>query len=232
MILGMCIGVLDEKIGPVSVYQLSLSKELSKKLIMKVMIGVMSFSTDIDEKSLRGESIIPFAKEKIITFAYLFPVKDPKARGGFRQSSIILAFDLSDRKSIYENATELSLQLIRTSELIELKHIQSKKFPSSISEMYDQIREKISLKKKSPISDKKSKIELVCPQCNKNKEIEFSIMAKGVKLIEHQVFEKEICDHSFVVYIDSKFNVLGYKDPKIELSDMKKMFGKLKSPYD
>ncbi|NHJ49245.1 MAG: hypothetical protein FK733_15765 [Asgard group archaeon] len=231
MSLGMCIGVFDEKIGPTSIYQLNLSEELSKNIVMKVMVGVMSFTSDTDENSLRGESIIPFLKEKIITFAYLFPLKDTKARGGFRQCSIVIAFNIKDRKNLYENATNLARYVKTMSESIELKHIQEKKIPLSISEKYNTMRS-IVFTEITKGTNAKSKIKIVCPQCSKSSEIELPTVTRGVKLIEHQIYEKEICEHSFTVYLDSKFNILGYKDPEIELNEMKNIFGKLKSPYD
>lgn len=232
MIQGMCIGVLDEKIGPSPVYNLYISDELVKKVVMKVMVGVMAFTSEADENSLRGESIIPFLKEKIITFAYMFPVKDSSARGGFRQCSIILAFDIEYRKNLYENATELGRLVKSISDLIELKHIQTKNFPMIISEKYDLIRSVLVGQSMQKATSEKSKIMITCPQCSKKNEIEIPTIAKGVKLIEHQIYEKEVCEHSFTVYLDSKLNVLGYKDPEIELTDMKSMFNKLKSPYD
>ena len=230
MLLGMCIGVLDEKFGPTSIYNLDLSDELSKKLVMKVMVGVMSFSTEAKEESLRGESIIPFLKEGIITFAYLFPIKDSSARGGFRQCSMIIAFNAKDRKIIYENATNLSRQLKIMSDEVELRHIQTKDFPISVSDKYKSIPEKVFTTKTIDTKGK-AKLEIVCPQCSKSSEIDFPTVAKGVKFIEHQIYEKEVCEHSFTVYLDSKFNILGYKDPEVEITDMKNMFSKLKSPY-
>ncbi|MFW9921808.1 MAG: hypothetical protein ACFFDW_00775 [Candidatus Thorarchaeota archaeon] len=232
MIQGMCIGVLDEKIGPSPVYNLYINEELVKKIVMKVMVGVMAFTSEADENSLRGESIIPFLKEKIITFAYMFPIKDSSARGGYRQCSLILAFDIEFRKNLYESATELGRMMKSMSELIELKHIQSKNFPIAISEKYDLVRSVLLGNAIQKVSNEKSKIMITCPQCSKKNEIELPAIAKGVKLIEHQVYEKEVCEHSFTVYLDSKLNVLGYKDPEIELTSMKNMFDKLKSPYD
>ncbi|TFF90446.1 MAG: hypothetical protein EU548_02960 [Promethearchaeota archaeon] len=232
MIIGMCLGILDEKVGPNPIYNLNLNEDLSKKLTMKVMLGVMSFSTETDEKNLRGESIIPFLKEKIITFAYLFPIKDSNARGGFRQCSIIIAFDMTDRALVYENATTLARSLKSMSESIELKHIQNKKFPLSISENFDRIRSNLYETSNFKATKEKSNIDLVCPICSKKNNIEFPTIAKGLKFIEHQILKNEICEHSFIVYLDSKFNILGYKDPEIEVTDMKDMFSKLKSPYN
>lgn len=228
----MCVGVLDEKVGPTSVYNLNLDEDLSKKLTMKIMVGVMSFSSESDDTNLRGESIIPFIKEKIITFAYLFPIKDSKARGGYRQCSIIIAFNINDRKIVYENATNLTRVIKTMSEQVELKHIQGAGFPLSISEQFDTLRNLIHSDAHLTAPKGKSTIVITCPRCTKNKEIELPSVAKGVKFIEHEIYEKEICDHAFTVYLDSKFNILGYKDQEIELTDMKKMFGKLKSPYD
>jgi len=232
MLTGMCVGVLDEKVGPIPIYNLHLTEELSKKLTMKVMLGVMSFSAETDEDNLRGESIIPFLKEKIITLAYLFPIKDSKARGGFRQCSIIIAFDIKNRSMVYENATLIARSLKSMSESIELKHIQTGKFPLSLSEQYDNIRTTLYNEKTQIITKGKSHLEIVCPICSKKKEIEIPSIAQGLKIIEHQIFEHEICDHSFTVYLDSKFNILGYKDQEIEVTDMKNMFSKLKSPYN
>jgi hypothetical protein len=232
MILGLCIGVLDEKIGPTAVYHLNLTEELSKKLTMKVMIGVMSFSSETNENDLRGESIIPLSKEKIIAFAYLFTIKDEDARGGFRQSSLILAFDLDDRFTVYKNATFLARALKSFSQAIKLEHIQSKKFPMEISERYDRLQSELYEENKIKASKGKSNIEIVCPICTKRKNIEIPNVVKGVNFIEHQLLEGEVCEHSFTVYLDSKFNILGYKDPEIEITDMKNMFSKLKSPYD
>ncbi|MHA1211209.1 MAG: hypothetical protein ACTSSH_01995 [Candidatus Heimdallarchaeota archaeon] len=232
MILGMCLGILDEKIGPTSIYHLNLSEELSKKLAMKIMIGVMSFSSETSESDLRGESVIPFLKEKIITISYLFPIKDAKARGGFRQCSIIIAFDIDDRRLLYENATDITRLLRTISEIIELKHIQNKNFPISISVKYDMIRSMVFSSTKKLISKDKSMISITCPICTNSKEIEMPLVTKGLKFIEHQIFEKEVCEHAFTVYLDSKFNILGYKDTEVEVSDMKNMFSKLKSPYD
>ncbi len=232
MIQGMCVGVLDEKIGPTSVYNLNLDEDLSKKLTMKIMIGVMSFSSEADETDLRGESIIPFIKEKIITFAYLFPIKDSKARGGYRQCSIIIAFDINDRKIVYESATNLARIMKTMSGLIELKHINGGHFPLSISEQFDMLRNTVYNEAQQSTPKGKSSLTIVCPRCARSKEIELPTVAKGVKFIEHEIYEKEICDHAFTVYLDSKFNILGYKEAEVEVTDMKKMFSKLKSPYD
>ncbi|HUU77756.1 MAG TPA: hypothetical protein VMX55_05380 [candidate division Zixibacteria bacterium] len=232
MVLGMCIGVLDEKLGPTAVFQKNLSDDNTKKIVMKVMIGVMSFSTETDEHSLRGESIIPFLKEGIITFAYLFPLKDVKARGGLRQCSIIIAFDENVRKNLYENANSIGKILKSMSEEIEIKHIEKKVFPEDILVKFEQIPSTISIELSDKDKQKQYNLTLVCPQCSKSKEINLPTMTKGVHFIEHQVAKDEVCNHSFTVYLDSKFNILGYKDPEIELTDMKKMFSKLKSPYD
>jgi len=232
MILGMCVGVLDEKIGPTSVYSIDLDDDLSKKLTMKIMVGVMSFSSESDDTNLRGESIIPFIKEKIITFAYLFPIKDTKARGGYRQCSIIVAFDIHDRKLLYENATNLTRILKSMSGMVELKHLQGTNFPFSISEQYDLLRNAIYTESQQTAPKGKTTLTIICPRCAIKKEIELPSVAKGVKFIEHEIYEKEVCDHAFTVYLDSKFNILGYKEPEIELTDMKNMFSKLKSPYD
>jgi len=232
MVIGMCVGVLDEKIGPTSVYNLNLTKSLSKKLAMKVMVGVMSFSSETNEDNLRGESIIPFLKEKLITFSYFFPVNDPKARGGKRQSSLILAFSLDNRRIVYENATTLARLLKSASEIIEQKHIQELNFPSSLSERYEAIRSMILSKSTAKVIKDDSQIDITCPQCSNKKKIDIPSVVKGIKFIEHQIFENEICEHTFIVYLDTKFNVLGYKDPEIEMTDMKDMLGKLKSPYD
>ncbi len=228
----MCVGVLDEKVGPIPVYNINLSETLSKKLTMKVMLGVLSFSSDSKEENLRGESIIPFLKEKIITMAYLFPIKDSKARGGFRQCSIITAFELKNRALVYENATTLARSLKSISATIKLEHIQTSKFPLVISEKYDIIRSKLFSKKNQKTPKGKDYIRIICPFCSKKKEIEIPTVAKGLKFIEHQIFEHEICEHAFTVYLDSKFNILGYKDQEIEVTDMKNMFSKLKSPYN
>ncbi|NHJ86852.1 MAG: hypothetical protein FK734_15425 [Asgard group archaeon] len=231
MIIGLCIGVLDEKVGPTPIYSLHLDDELSKKLTMKIMLGVMSFTSDTDENSSRGESIIPFIKDKIITFAYMFPIKDSKARGGFRFCSLIAAFDIKDRILIYENATLLTRILKNISESIELKHIQTANFPMSISEKFNTIRSEIYVEKPKAIREK-TDITITCPLCNVKNTIELPSITKGVKFIEHQIFANEICSHSFTVYLDSKFNILGYKDPQVEITEMKDMLGKLKSPYD
>ncbi|MHA1125569.1 MAG: hypothetical protein ACTSO7_07740 [Candidatus Heimdallarchaeota archaeon] len=232
MIIGMSVGVLDEKVGPSSIFNINLDDELSKKLTLKVMVGVMSFSAESDENSLRGESIIPFPKEKLITLSYLFPIKDSKARGGNRLCSLIVAFDIQDRIKLYQNASNLSRFLKSMSELVTLKHIQNANFPLSFSAQFDKLRTEIYDDKILQKPSGKSKITIVCPLCSKSNEIEIPALPQRVKLIEHQIFAKEICEHSFIAYLDSKFNVLGYKDPEIEMSDMKNMFSKLKSPYD
>lgn len=232
MVLGICIGILDEKIGPTAVFQKNLSDDITKKIVMKVMIGVMSFNTETDNHSLRGESIIPFLKEELITFAYLFPLKDAKARGGLRQCSIIVAFNEDVRKSLYENANSIGKILKSISEEIDIKHIEKKIFPDNILEKFNQIASTISTELSDEDMKKQSNLTIICPQCSKSKEIILPTLAKGVHFIEHQVVKDEVCNHSFTVYLDSKFNILGYKDPEIELTDMKKMFSKLKSPYD
>jgi len=232
MLLGMCAGVLDEKVGPTLVFRKNLSEEIAKKLVLKIMIGVMSFSDQTDEKSLRGESIIPFIKDGLITFAYLFPKKDSKARGGLRQCSLIVAFDAKDRKVIYENATTIAKILKGMSEQIELKHIQTKTFPNTLLKDYEKVSTTLFSETRSQTVSKETKLAIVCPLCSKNIEIKLPSVAKGVNFIEHQVEKNDICSHTFTVYLDSKFNVLGYKDPDVEIKDMKSLFGKLKSPYD
>ena len=232
MILGYCVGAMDEKQGPTPIFQKNLTMELAKKLVLKVMIGVMSFSAETSENSLKGESIIPFLKEGLITFAYLFPIKDLEARGGLRQCSLIVAFNAENRKVLYENASSIAVVLKDMSEEIELKHIQKKDFPEKLVEKFDLIQKLVFSEAQADDIHEKTMVKIVCPQCQKSSEIEFSVKAKGVNFIEHFVEENEICSHSFTVYLDSKFNILGYKDPEVELNEMKSLLGKLKSPYD
>jgi hypothetical protein len=114
--------------------------------------------------------------------------------------------------------------------MIELKHIQEKKVPLEISEKYNSMYLTV-FSKITDDSVEKPKIKIICPQCSKSGEIELPAITSEVRLIEHQIYEKEICAHSFTVYLDSSYNILGYKDPEIELHEMKSFIAKLKSPY-
>ncbi|MHA1744250.1 MAG: hypothetical protein ACTSV6_08385 [Candidatus Heimdallarchaeota archaeon] len=143
-----------------------------------------------------------------------------------------MAFDITDRLKIYESTSKLIQHIKTMSELIQLKHIKSTNFPISFSGQYDKLRTVIFKEEIQPRQLKKAKVKIVCPICSESNEIELSSLPRGVRLIEHNITSKEVCEHSFTVYLDSNLKVLGYKDPEVEISDIKNLFSKLKSPYD
>ncbi|MBD3191649.1 MAG: hypothetical protein GF308_13460 [Candidatus Heimdallarchaeota archaeon] len=231
MALGVCVGVLDEEIGPMPIFHRSISEELAQKIVMKIMIGVMSFSKETDENSLTGESIIPFIGDDLITFAYLFPLKDSRARGGLRQCSIILAFNAKEREKLYQNASNISKIIKDLRNEIKIKYIRKKEFPKELAQKLEEVPKIISSEILEEVQNT-SGLLVTCPQCSKSKEIKLSTKVKGVKFIEHNISKGEVCEHSFTVYLDSQLNILGYEEPEVKLKDMKKLVDKLKSPYD
>lgn len=231
MTANICIGIMDEKKGPIPIYYKNINSKLAGKIVKKILFSVLSFTQEITEENLTGETIIPFIAEKKITFAYLFPIKDSKARGGLRQIAIVLVFDSKNREAIYENAPYLTEIVKEFANEIELKDIHDKKLSNKLLSKLEGLPRNISLDA-SPISKDQSGLVVTCPFCSVTKEIEIPVKVKGIKFIEHNIPKNEICEHSFTVYLDSKLNILGYQDVKVELKETKKFIEKLKSPYD
>ncbi len=136
--VSVCFATFDDAIGPISAYHKFLNDQSASEIAVKVMIGSLSLHTD-DKSELCGESIIPFSKQNMIAFSYLFTIPAPKIRGGQRSCSLIVLMDSKEQLQMYRMAPFLSTQCKRVSNLIREKYVFGKSLPNLIKQKIDSL---------------------------------------------------------------------------------------------
>ncbi len=101
---GVCLGIFDEQMGPMSVYFKGMDQTTADKIAMKTMVGALSLSQQVDE----GESIIPFQEENKTAFVYYFSIADEEARGGVRIGILSFVVNKADGDALYRFAPILA----------------------------------------------------------------------------------------------------------------------------
>ncbi|MGC9777984.1 MAG: hypothetical protein HZR80_01925 [Candidatus Heimdallarchaeota archaeon] len=136
--VSVCFATFDDTIGPISAYYKFLDDQSANEIAVKVMIGSLSLHTD-DNSELCGESIIPFSKQNMIAFSYLFTIPAPKLRGGQRSCSLIVLMDTKEQLQMYRMAPFLSTQCKRVSNLIREKYVFGKSLPNLVKQKIDSL---------------------------------------------------------------------------------------------
>jgi hypothetical protein len=196
------------------------------------MVGSYSF-TDSEKANYNiDESIIPIQEENIITFTQFFIIKNKDVRGKEKRFSISLLFSRESKLIVYKEASYLTAFIDNLKQNMRQAYISGIEFSKEFLKNFDQLvgeSIKFGILEDPEI---RNKVLIVCPVCHNKNEVFVPKLLAGMKLAEHRVFKGDVCPHQFAVYIDSKFKVLGYKAPDVELKEIKDRIGTLKSPFD
>ncbi len=196
------------------------------------MVGSYSFTDSEKADYSTDESIIPIQEENIITFTQFFTMKKSDIRGKEKRFSISLLFKRESRLIVYKEASYLSAFIANLKQNMRNSYINDEEFSEDFLKDFDLLMDesiKFGILEDSQL---KSKVQIICPICHNKNQVSVPKLITGLKLAEHRIFEGDVCSHKFTVYLDSKMNVLGYKNIDVELKEIKDKIGNLKSPYD
>lgn len=196
------------------------------------MVGSYSFTDSEKADYSTDESIIPIQEENIITFTQFFTMKKSDIRGKENRFSISLLFKRESRLIVYKEASYLSAFIANLKQNMRNSYINDEEFSEDFLKDFDLLMDesiKFGILEDSQL---KSKVQIICPICHNKNQVSVPKLITGLKLAEHRIFEGDVCSHKFTVYLDSKMNVLGYKNIDVELKEIKDKIGNLKSPYD
>lgn len=196
------------------------------------MVGSYSFTDSEKADYSTDESIIPIQEENIITFTQFFTMKKSDIRGKEKRFSISLLFKRESRLIVYKEASYLSAFIANFKQNMRNSYINDEEFSEDFLKDFDLLMDesiKFGILEDSQL---KSKVQIICPICHNKNQVSVPKLITGLKLAEHRIFEGDVCSHKFTVYLDSKMNVLGYKNIDVELKEIKDKIGNLKSPYD
>ena len=196
------------------------------------MVGSYSFTDSEKADYSTDESIIPIQEENIITFTQFFTMKKSDIRGKEKRFSISLLFKRESRLIVYQEASYLSAFIANLKQNMRNSYISDEEFSQDFLKDFDLLMDesiKFGILEESQL---KSKVQIICPICHNKNQVSVPKLIAGLKLAEHRIFEGDVCSHKFTVYLDSKMNVLGYKNIDVELKEIKDKIGNLKSHYD
>ena len=230
-IKGICLGRFDKKIGPKPIFSYGINPRLSKKIVMKVMVGSLSFEDSTSDEDYTEESIIPLQAEKLFTFTIFFRIRSKDYRSDFQRYSLSAIFDCEDRLKIYKDADFLKSLLRNIAEIVKIHNVENGEFPSVFFDKLSVLWENFAKNKDKIADELKSGTEIMCPICQKTRQVTLS-NDHNKNLIEHSVQQGEVCQHKFTVYLDSSFKILGYKDQNINLKEFIDKLTFVNSPYD
>jgi hypothetical protein len=196
------------------------------------MVGSFSFTDSEKRDYSTDESIIPIQDENIITFTQFFAIRKKEMRGEEKKFSISLLFNRESRSIVYQEASYLSAFINNLKQSMINSYISDVEFTPEFLKNFNHLMNESIQYGILESSILKNKIQIICPICYNKSQVSVPKLIAGLKLAEHKIFEGDVCSHQFTVYIDSKFNVLGYKKIDIDLKELKVKIGYLKSPLD
>ena len=231
-IIGICVGTLDDKEGPKALCFKGISPQLAKKIVFKTMVGSYSFTDSEKANYSTSESVIPIQDEEIISFTQFFSIKKSDVRGESKRFSISLLFNQDNRMTIYQEASYLSAFINNLKQNMRRSYISDIEFSQDFLIAFDLLMEESIKFGILEDSELRNKVQIICPICFNKGQVTVPKIIGGLNLVEHRIFKGDVCPHQFTVYINSKYNVLGYKSIDVDLKEIKDRIGKLKSPYD
>ncbi len=199
---------------------------------MKTMVSALSFFKSKNNHQNASEAIIPFQDEDIITFSYFFSKDNPNVRGGKQNYSITAIFKEKDRLRVYDEANNLSDLLKRIGRLIEIHVAEHNIIPLEFIEICERLLAECSKFDIDKVNHEYVTFYATCPICSHKDKVNLKRKIEELKIVEYTIYRNDLCSHQFSVYVNSKFEILGYKEPKIDILKLKELIWKIKTPYD
>ena len=230
--IGVCLGTFDDKQGTKVLCFKGISQKLANKIVFKVMVDSFSCTDSENRDYSAEESIIPIQEDNIITFSQFFKIRKDDVRGKEKRFSISLIFNRTNRSKVYQEASYLSAFLNNLKQIVTKNYNPEHEFPKEFLKNFDQLINKSIKFGILEDTQLKNKVQIICPICYNKNQVSVPKLIAGLKLVEHRIFAGDVCSHQFIVYIDSKYNVLGYKEIDVDLKELKEKIGNLKTPFD
>lgn len=199
---------------------------------MKTMISSLSFFETEDTQKHSSEAIIPFQDEKIITFSFFFSKDNINVRGGKQKYSLTVIFGEKDRLKVYNEANRLSDFLKKIGRLMELHLTESNEIPQEFIEISERMFADCFNIDFDRINRENVIFSVTCPICAHRNEVNLRLNIEGLNIVEYTIYENDLCSHQFSVIVNSKFDILCYKESKIDIQELKDLIWKIKTPYD
>ena len=152
---GICLAIVDEDVGPTSVYFKGIEKETADKIALKTMIGAVALSHHVDE----GESIIPIQEEQKSAFVYYFSIPDEKARGKERIGTLSFVVDKEENDALYRYAPILSERSKRIVQDVRKYYVYRQPIPQALKDSVDSLLSIEDFEKELAKMQKKSRIK-------------------------------------------------------------------------
>lgn len=130
--VGMVFSAFDEKVGPVAVFTTIEDPMLTKIVAARSIVSAFRFVDTSPSQQLEGEVIIPFPKEKKLTFIYYTELNQKTGGGEQRLITLSAVFDQDQNNQLYSNATELSRSAAEIRDFLNANYTYGRPLPTNL----------------------------------------------------------------------------------------------------